>query len=68
MRSLIENVLGDAGVGGEQLMETSGLKLRELLVWQVGGRGGQLLQRLSGREGREGVVGVRVGCRVRVAG
>ena len=36
MRSLIENVLGDAGVGGEQFMETSGLKLRELLVWQVG--------------------------------
>jgi len=35
MRSLIENVLGDAGVGGEQLMETSGLKLRELLVWQL---------------------------------
>ena len=35
MRSLIENVLGDAGVGGEQFMETSGLKLRELLVWQL---------------------------------
>ena len=36
MRMLIENVLSDAGVGsGESFMETSGLKLRELLVWQL---------------------------------
>jgi len=35
MRTLIEDILGEAGVGGEQFMETSGLKLRELLVWQL---------------------------------
>ena len=35
MRVLIENILSDAGVGGESFMETSGLKLRELLVWQL---------------------------------
>ena len=35
MRSLIENILLEAGVGGESFMETSGLKLRELLVWQL---------------------------------
>ena len=35
MRTLIESILADAGVGGEQFMETSGLKLRELLVWQL---------------------------------
>jgi len=35
MRALIESVLTDAGVGGDQFMETSGLKLRELLVWQL---------------------------------
>lgn len=35
MRTLIENILADAGVGGESFMETSGLKLRELLVWQL---------------------------------
>jgi len=32
---LIENILSEAGVGGESFMETSGLKLRELLVWQL---------------------------------
>lgn len=36
MRILIENILSDAGVGsGESFMETSGLKLKELLVWQL---------------------------------
>lgn len=35
MRTLIENILSEAGVGGESFMETSGLKLRELLVWQL---------------------------------
>ena len=30
MRVLIENILSEAGVGGESFMETSGLKLREL--------------------------------------
>lgn len=35
MRVLIENILSEAGVGGESFMETSGLKLRELLVWQL---------------------------------
>jgi len=35
MRVLIENILHEAGVGGESFMETSGLKLRELLVWQL---------------------------------
>ena len=35
MRVLIENILSDAGVAGESFMETSGLKLRELLVWQL---------------------------------
>jgi len=35
MRALIENILAEAGVGGESFMETSGLKLRELLVWQL---------------------------------
>jgi len=35
MRMLIENILSEAGVGGESFMETSGLKLRELLVWQL---------------------------------
>ena len=35
MRTLIEDILSDAGVGGESFMETSGLKLRELLVWQL---------------------------------
>ena len=35
MRLLIENILSEAGVGGEQFMEVTGLKLRELLVWQL---------------------------------
>jgi hypothetical protein len=35
MRVLIESILSDAGVAGESFMETSGLKLRELLVWQL---------------------------------
>ena len=35
MRMLIEDILSEAGVGGESFMETSGLKLRELLVWQL---------------------------------
>ena len=35
MTMLIERILADAGVQGEQFMETSGLKLRELLVWQL---------------------------------
>jgi hypothetical protein len=36
MRILIESILSDAGVGsGESFMETSGLKLKELLVWQL---------------------------------
>ena len=35
MRVLIESILSEAGVGGESFMETSGLKLRELLVWQL---------------------------------
>ena len=35
MRTLIENILAEAGVAGESFMETSGLKLRELLVWQL---------------------------------
>ena len=35
MRALIENILSDAGVAGESFMETSNLKLRELLVWQL---------------------------------
>ena len=35
MRTLIENILSEAGVGGESFMETSGLKRRELLVWQL---------------------------------
>ena len=35
MRVLIENILSEAGVAGESFMETSGLKLRELLVWQL---------------------------------
>ena len=35
MRILIEDILSEAGVGGESFMETSGLKLRELLVWQL---------------------------------
>ena len=35
MRVLIEGVLSDAGVAGESFTETSGLKLRELLVWQL---------------------------------
>jgi hypothetical protein len=35
MRTLIEKILSESGVGGESFMETSGLKLRELLVWQL---------------------------------
>jgi hypothetical protein len=35
MRLLIENILAEAGVGGEQFFEVSGVKLRELLVWQL---------------------------------
>ena len=35
MRVLIEGVLSDAGVAGESFTETSGLKLRELLGWQL---------------------------------
>ena len=35
MRALIEDILSDVGVGGESFMETSGMKLRELLVWQL---------------------------------
>ena len=35
MRLLIENILAEAGVGGEQFLEVSGVKLRELLVWQL---------------------------------
>jgi hypothetical protein len=35
MRVLIEDILAEAGVGGGSFMETSGLKLRELLVWQL---------------------------------
>ncbi len=35
MRLLIESILSSAGVGEEEFMETSGLKLRELLVWQL---------------------------------
>ena len=35
MRLLIENILSEANVGGEQFMEVTGLKLRELLVWQL---------------------------------
>ncbi len=35
MRMLIENILQEAEVGGDTFMETSGIKLRELLVWQL---------------------------------
>lgn len=35
MKVLIEGILSEAGVAGEQFMETSGIKLRELLVWQL---------------------------------
>jgi|TARA_B100000524_G_C23599307_1_gene351991 hypothetical protein len=35
MKQLIESILQDAGVGGDTFMETSGMKLRELLVWQL---------------------------------
>ena len=35
MRLLIENILAEAGGGGEQFLEVSGVKLRELLVWQL---------------------------------
>ena len=35
MRLLIENILSEANVGGERFMEVTGLKLRELLVWQL---------------------------------
>ena len=35
MRMLIEGVLRDADVGADTFMETSGVKLRELLVWQL---------------------------------
>ena len=35
MRLLIRSILEDAEVGGDTTMETSNLKLRELLVWQL---------------------------------
>lgn len=35
MKILIEGILSEAGVGGNELMETPGIKLRELLVWQL---------------------------------
>ena len=48
MRVLIENILSEAGVAGESFMETSGLKLRELLVWQL--ITGYKLRELEARE------------------
>lgn len=35
MRLLIEDILSQANVGGDNFMETSGIKLRELLAWQL---------------------------------
>mmetsp|Transcript_33105 Transcript_33105/g.107064 ORF Transcript_33105/g.107064 Transcript_33105/m.107064 type:complete len:305 (-) Transcript_33105:505-1419(-) len=48
MRLLIETVLHDAEVGGDTFMETSGNKLRELLVWQL--VTGYKLRELEARE------------------
>ena len=53
MRTLIESILSEAGVGGESFMETSGLKLRELLVWQLitGKPGAAVCRTCEGRVG-----------------
>jgi len=48
MKLLIESILRDADVGGDTFMETSGDKLRELLVWQL--VTGYKLRELEARE------------------
>mmetsp|Transcript_36410 Transcript_36410/g.117616 ORF Transcript_36410/g.117616 Transcript_36410/m.117616 type:complete len:315 (+) Transcript_36410:129-1073(+) len=48
MRLLIESILREADVGGDTFMETPGVKLRELLVWQL--VTGYRLRELEARE------------------